>query len=715
MRNSCRVVASWILASVAVLAAPPLTTIQDVLYKADGSRFDGVAFIQWRSFQAADLSNVATQSVTVQIVEGVIRVQLAATTTATAGAYYSVRYYSDGRIQFSEIWAVPPATAVLKLSDVRSAGGGVVIPPPGQTDIQESDVVGLIDDLEARPLKGPGYAPSRTAYITESGMLEAVGGDLSDCVRVDGTAGPCDVVVNQGPGFVDGEIPSGPINGVNTVFTLANLPSPPASLALYRNGLLLKDDMDYTLSGNVISFASAAAPQTGDALACSYRLADNSNPTGEAGGALAGSYPNPNLAAGVVSDLNISDTARIREAKLALRFPTHLNSNDPATEEKAALAGTSGAPSATNRYVTDQDSRMTSARPPQAHALLGTGHGDTTPGSAVRGDLITAAGSSQVTWTRLPIGAAGRCLMSNGLDASWNTCVFTGFQQGSLPFADAGGNLVENNSRLKWDNSNRMLSVGNNLSQATVYVYDSQPSTGVTGLVVRGGQGQSSTPLQTWLGPIGTELARVDPAGNISGASFRATTSASRAAWGDAGAASDPSPYVSGDTWYNSTAQTRRSVEGGQVHSLPQVLCGSTGSGNSSTSIARLGSCAIPANLLKPGDRVELQFSYSHEGAQAGFTFEIHWGGTTIVSRDGGAGDAYVSGRIDFGAHSGGAQWNLQSWGNALSLASAVGNAPDSLGSAVVIDLLGRMASSTTDTVTLRNFTVVRYPAQSNP
>jgi hypothetical protein len=484
---------------------------------------------------------------------------------------------------------------------------------------------------------------------------------------------------------------------------------------LYRNGLLLREGEDFTLSANVISFASSATPQTGDLLSCSYRLADNSNPTGEAGGALAGSYPNPYIAAGVVSDVNISGAAGVRESKLALDFATHSNSNDPTASEKAALAGTSGAPSGTNRLVTDQDSRMTNVRAPAAHALLGTGHGDTTPGSPVRGDIVTATGGSSVAWTRLPIGAAGRCLTSNGLDASWNTCLFTGFQQGSLPFVDSSGNLAENNLRLKWDNSNRMLSVGNNLSQATVYVYDSQPSTGVTGLVVRGGQGQSNTPLQTWLDPIGTERARVDPAGNMSGASFRGTTSASRAAWGDTGAASDPSPYASGDTWYNSTAQTRRSVEGGQIHTLPQILCSSTGSGSSSPSLARVGSCTIPANLLKPGDRVELQFSYSHEGTQAGFTFEIHWGGTTIVSRDGGVSDAFITGRIEFGMHSGGAQWSLQSWGTALSLAAGVGNAADSLGASLVIDLLGKMARSTTETVTLRNFTVVRYPAQSNP
>ena len=36
-------------------AEPPLTTIQDVLYKADGTRFNGYVQISWNSFEAAIL------------------------------------------------------------------------------------------------------------------------------------------------------------------------------------------------------------------------------------------------------------------------------------------------------------------------------------------------------------------------------------------------------------------------------------------------------------------------------------------------------------------------------------------------------------------------------------------------------------------------------------------------------------------------------------
>src|SRR5438067_1106917 len=57
-------------------AQPALTTIQDTLYRADGSRFSGTLFINWNSFVSGSGANVATSSLTVPIVNGVLRVDL---------------------------------------------------------------------------------------------------------------------------------------------------------------------------------------------------------------------------------------------------------------------------------------------------------------------------------------------------------------------------------------------------------------------------------------------------------------------------------------------------------------------------------------------------------------------------------------------------------------------------------------------------------------
>src|SRR5690349_16912436 len=214
-----------------LLAGPPLTVIQDVLYKADGSRFNGYVQISWSSFEAGDTSNIATQFRAVRIVDGNLLVKLVPTTNADPPATYTAVYNSDGKVQFQESWAVPPSTKTLRIRDVR-------ISTPSNLDsgsggpIQESDVVGLVADLNSRPTEGPGYATGRVLVTNSIGELEAVSGNLSDCVHVDGSSGPCGSAGGGAPGYVDSEVPTGVVDGSNATFTLAGQPSPSTSLAL---------------------------------------------------------------------------------------------------------------------------------------------------------------------------------------------------------------------------------------------------------------------------------------------------------------------------------------------------------------------------------------------------------------------------------------------------------------------------------------------------
>ena len=46
------------------LAQSALTTVQDILYLADGTRFNGTMFITWDSFLAGNGSNIATANLT---------------------------------------------------------------------------------------------------------------------------------------------------------------------------------------------------------------------------------------------------------------------------------------------------------------------------------------------------------------------------------------------------------------------------------------------------------------------------------------------------------------------------------------------------------------------------------------------------------------------------------------------------------------------------
>ncbi len=417
-------------------AQPALTTIQDILYRADGTRFSGTMFITWSSFLAGDTSNIATANLTLPIVNGVLNVKLVPTTTASAGAQYNVTYSRGGVNQFTEVWAVPPSVPKLRVRDVRLSSGTVIGPAASTAPIQISDVTGLANALAVRPTEGAGYGIGRTAIINSSGQIDAAAGNLGDCMHVDGSSGACGTSGSGGSGGVlplysDAETPGGTLNGINTAFTLLFAPSPVNSLILFRNGLLQTHGFDFSLAGNVITFLSGSLPQATDVLSASYR------------------YANPNN-------------------------------------------------------------------------VLGT---------------LTAA----------------------------------------------------------------------------------------------------------------------------------------------------------------------------------QVICSSAGNGTSATAATTLGSCTIPAGLLTTGDRIEVQFFYSHTGTASTFTAELHWGAATVLSRTSVAAETALAGHVTFSILASTQSWDAQTWGNTFALANAVGSAAANTSLSLTITLPARLGTATSDVIALSNFTVIRYPAQTNP
>lgn len=251
-----------------------LTTIQDTLFKADGTLFNGSLTIQWSTFDANNIGTVVQQSETVPVVNGNLLLQLVPNATAPPPAdVYTVQYQSDGRQQFAETWTVPASTTPLKVAQVRVSSQ--VIVPTGNTGttggagssgpIAESSVIGLQADLSQRPMKGAGFGTNAVAIVDDNGMIETTVGDPGDCVFIDGTTGPCGQ-----PTYSDAEVPGGTIDGMNSTFTLAYTPLG-SSLALFLNGLYLTANSDYTLNGQTVQFMGPV-PQPGDTLIANYRV-----------------------------------------------------------------------------------------------------------------------------------------------------------------------------------------------------------------------------------------------------------------------------------------------------------------------------------------------------------------------------------------------------------------------------------------------------------
>ena len=415
------------LSGMMLWAAPPLSTVRDTIYKADGSKFNGKAVIEWRSFEASDTSFIGRNRLELQITEGFLNARLVPTTTASTPSFYLVRFINaGGTIEFSEVWAVKPNAEAMRVRDVRIADP---LLGPGQlgnnTEITIADVTGLDAELNVRPKKGLTYSPGRAAIIGDDGDIEAVVGTPDDCVRVDGTSGPCGggtISQHLAGSFVDGELPVGAIDGSNRDFTLAQAPNPVASLLLYRNGLLQKRTLDYTLSGNALTFVPTVTPKTGDVLIASYR------------------------------------------------------------------------------------------------------------------------------------------------------------------------------------------------------------TTGTTG-------------------------------------------------------------------------------------TIPQTLCAAVGVSTSQPSSTSLGICTIPGGVLLPGDRVEINFDLAHEGATAGYSFEVRWGATAMATHTAPGASSAGTGRISLGVFGGGAQWSSLSWGQASAITADAGSTTEVLADPLTIDFRAQLAAASTDVLTLRNFTVVRIQA----
>jgi hypothetical protein len=557
-------------ASQALQAQPVLTRIQDVVYLADGKRFNGLAIIDWRSFSTNNGAIIGQNSKVVRITDGILQAQLAPTTNSNT-TYYSVKFSSGGRVLFSEIWAVPPSSSVLKLADIRA----VLLPG--------------------------GFVSAPTAGGGNSG-----GGLIGE---------------NGTGAFVDLETPVGLINGSNLVFTLAASPEPGNSLELFRNGLRLSPSVDYTISSNTITFVTGAQPQIGDVLRATYR-------TG-----VFGTAP---------------------------------------------------------------------------HNLLSSLHSDTVPETVQRGDLISGQGSTP-RWMRLPLGQTNRCLVSNGQDAVWNTCLFTGFSAGSVPFINTSGLLAEDLASFFWDATNRRLGLGTTLPSAN--------------LTLRAGTGQGSTDLTRWLASNGsTILASVGSTGTILASRFVAASTSTTAAYNDPGSAtsSDPSNPVTGDFWYNRPQRARKTFEANQIHSLPMVLCSVGGGSTSSTTNVQIGSCGIPAEFFDSGDRIEISLNFEHSGSASGFTVEVFIGSTSVFNRSFANTDSLAFVKASGGYFPTGASFGTYSFGTAGSVPGSAfsglsGNVTITPTAAATISFRARLNSASSDTVFLRNYTVVRYPAQFNP
>jgi len=103
------------------LQAVSTTTVQDVVYRADGTPASGTLVISWPEFTTADNFAVAAGSLAIRIgPQGAISLALAPNAGATPdGTYYKVVFKLDDGSTSEEYWSVP-ATTTTTIAAIRS-------------------------------------------------------------------------------------------------------------------------------------------------------------------------------------------------------------------------------------------------------------------------------------------------------------------------------------------------------------------------------------------------------------------------------------------------------------------------------------------------------------------------------------------------------------------------------------------------------------------
>lgn len=175
------------------------------------------------------------------------------------------------------------AVTVDKLSDFRPTDAGVLDVDVAAGKIRNNNVVTtyaggtvtVADDATSYiQVSSAGSVTTNTVGFTAGqfpiAVVVAASGDITS---VTDSRAWANIVDNSSAGtIVIREVPSGTINGVNDVFTLANTPTA-GSEEVYLNGVLLQSGgEDYSISGDTITFVAGSIPQTGDRLLVSYRF-----------------------------------------------------------------------------------------------------------------------------------------------------------------------------------------------------------------------------------------------------------------------------------------------------------------------------------------------------------------------------------------------------------------------------------------------------------
>jgi len=436
------------------------TSIQDLLYNANGTLVNGLLTIQWNGFTAADGSAIAANSFTIRITNGVLRTELAPN---PVGTVYTVSYLVDGKRLFTETWVVPLSATPVRVGQVRAAaaaGGG------GGSGSSNIHTLGGFTGV------GPTvFSPGSTWEVYDATPSTGATRQVLRGGAGQGTTPLLAFHYGTGSSFVGFRVPPLASSTTYTLPAQDGLPGQP----LRTDGL-----------GN-LTWSTPAGAVTGEF----YQTFQNS-------GVSVAQRHNANFLSGLVA---VDDAANDRtNVSLGPHSATHASGGSDAVTP-AAIGALKNTSDTLNTGAASNIGLIVKGAPGQV-ASLQEWHDNS-------GTLLAS------------ITATGRVFFPEAFfsppPAQTATSLF--FQIGGLnrfsmtTFANAYNfNRYDDLGNFK-DTPLQIVRSGGTFLNDSVVVNDPTASTGATKLTVKAGAGQASTNLQEWQASSGTVLSRVDSSG----------------------------------------------------------------------------------------------------------------------------------------------------------------------------------------------------------
>ena len=457
--------------------ALPTTAVQDVLYNADGTTVEGTVTISWAGFTASDGSTVATNSITVRVVQGVLRIGLTPNENATpAGTSYRVTYLLDNGSRFFETWVVPESAETVTVSQVR-----VTQTPVASAVIAQSQVNSLVGDLA-----GKADLDLPNIFTATQTIQESAPGSTLLSFREAG-----------GPNAISFGIPS---LSASTAYTWPSFDG--------VSGQQLTTDG----SGNLFwaDGGSGAGPGT------VYEIFQNS-------GSSVTQRNLANFANGLQVFDNLGDLRTEVQPVYGSGAGTVTEGNDPRlSDARTPVAHASSHAAGGSDPVTpvsigalkNQNDTISTASPSLTPLDVMGASGQTAPLQTWRdgeGTLMALIAPEGTTFVR-----------QMGINSDIGGTVANLIMQvdGTDKFAMSAFDTALNFGRYDdlgvfKDNPLQILRNGGTLINTELTVNDPTTTTGVTSLTVKAGEGQGTTSLQEWQDSAGVALTSLDAGGNL--------------------------------------------------------------------------------------------------------------------------------------------------------------------------------------------------------